>query len=259
MTNKTHQNFQRVEPELAELAAHLEMTAHKVPEIVEHIDVDDIRETPENWSVYRRPSANDPAFVQLVESIRETGISTPLALSADYHIISGHRRYLAAPLAGLQTVPAIIDPGIYIASMDSAKRIALLTERNAGVRVKSDAEQYLEAAAKVDPEAAIREAQQRKAQHFNKAKCSVELVEIKGKSRRTDPSKARSELLNAVIEILAELRGKDHLPTSSRHIHYKLLAKQVRTSSYANGYIYGTRQDHQTPSARYSLMREVKV
>jgi hypothetical protein len=208
---------------------------------VRQVETHEINETPENWQIYRRPSSTDPAFVELVKSISDTNINTPLELSADRYIISGHRRYLAAVQAGLCSVPAIIETAIYIGPMDSGERIALLTERNRGTRVKSDAELYLESAAKIDPEQAIREAQQRKAKHFNKAKCSVELVQVRGKSRRTNPSKARGGLLNAVLEIIEELRAKDHLPTSSRHIHYKLLSKQVRTSNYANGYVYGTR------------------
>lgn len=210
--------------------------------IVEQVDVEAIRETHENWRIYCRPSATDAAFIELVTSVMESGINTPLELSADRYIISGHRRIFAARAAKLATVPCLIDHDIYIGPMDAAERIALLTERNRGVRVKSDAEQYLEAAAKIDPEAAIRDAQQRKAQHFNKAKGSVELVETQGKSRRTDPSKARSELLNAVLEVLEELRCNGHLPIGSRHIHYRLLHKKVRTSSYANGFIYGTRK-----------------
>ena len=49
-------------------------------------------------------------------------------------------------------------------------------------------------------------------------------------------------MLNAVLEILAELRSKGFLPTSGRSIHYKLLAKNVLTSTRKGGYIYGTRR-----------------
>lgn len=210
--------------------------------IITQVDVGDISETSENWQIYRQPSVDESEFIELCRSIAANGINTPVELSADRYLISGHRRYRAALKCGLRFIPATVDNTVVIEAMSSADRIALLTERNRGTRIKSDAEQYLEAAARVDPEQAIREAQERKAEHFNKAKCSsVEMVEIQGKSRRTDPSLARSAMLSAVIDILKELNAKDHLPTSSRHLHYRLLATKVKTSSYRSGFVYGTR------------------
>ena len=209
--------------------------------MVVETDINLIQETPENWQIYRRPTNTEPAFVELCKSIDAQGIKTPLEISADHYILSGHRRFLAAKWNGIQRIPVIVDENITVGNMSTAERIKLLIKHNRGTRIKTDSEQYLEAAARVDPEQAVREAQQRKAEHFTKAKCSVELVGIKGKSRRTNPSEARSEMLNAVIGILDDLRQKDHLPTSSRHIHYRLLAHKVKTSSYSTGYIYGTR------------------
>ena len=55
-----------------------------------------VYETPENWTIYRRPDLNDPAFLELCASIRKSGINTPLEISGDDYIISGHRRFIAA-------------------------------------------------------------------------------------------------------------------------------------------------------------------
>ena len=204
-------------------------------------DLWSLHETPENWTIYHRRDLTDLTFQELCASLREFGIRTPLEISRDHYVISGHRRLLAARHCGLDEAPCSIDDGVVMGQLDGPGRIALLTERNRGIRVKSDSELYLEAAASVDP-AAIRRAQVRKAQVLNKSKtCGLTEVEIAGSIARTDPSGERAEMLAAVLGILAELRSKNFLPTSGRSIHYKLLQMKVRTSARKNGYIYGTR------------------
>jgi hypothetical protein len=199
-------------------------------------------ETPENWTIYRRPDLTDPTFVELCDSIRKSGITTPLEISSDGYIISGHRRYYAAKQCGLPQIPCFIDHTVVMDDLTVAERVTLLTERNKGIRIKTDGELYLEAAAAVDPAEAVRKAQARKYQVLNKVKtCGLSEVATIGNIRRTDPSGERADMLNAVLEIMAELRSKGFLPTSGRSIHYKLLAKNVLTSKRKGGYIYGTR------------------
>ena len=205
-------------------------------------DVWSLKETPENWTIYSRPDVTDSTFLDLCASIRETGIRTPLEISSDNYIISGHRRFIAAQHCDLREVPCFVDYGVVMSQLDAPARIALLTERNRGIRVKSDSEVYLEAAASVDPAEAIRKAQARKAQVLNYIKtCNLTEVQVAGSIGRTDPTGEREEMLAAVVEILAELRERQFLPTSGRSIHYKLLARNVRTSARKSGYRYGTR------------------
>jgi len=52
--------------------------------------------------------------------------------------------------------------------------------------------------------------------------------------------------LKAALEIIEAKRADGYLPTSGRHIHYSLLAKNVRTSTRKNGYVYGTRPGSST-------------
>jgi len=200
-----------------------------------------IRPTDENWTVYRKPDLTDPVFQELVESVRENGVTEPIEVSLDRYIISGHRRWFAAVNAGRDLIPCIVNDAVVMEQMTSTERVTLLVERNRGIRVKTGAEHYLEAAAQVDPEAAIREAQERKNQVLNMSKTSLTAVEESGAIARTDPSGERREMLTAVQEILADLREKNLLPVSGRSLHYKLLAKGVLTSTRKNGYIYGTR------------------
>src|SRR5262249_18288141 len=54
---------------------------------------------------------DDNALAELADSIREHGIIQPLVVTpADdgYHIIAGERRWRAAKLAGLKTVPTVV-------------------------------------------------------------------------------------------------------------------------------------------------------
>ncbi|HSX15487.1 MAG TPA: ParB/RepB/Spo0J family partition protein [Candidatus Saccharimonadales bacterium] len=54
---------------------------------------------------------DEGALAEMADSIREFGIIQPLVVSpegAGYHIIAGERRWRAAKLAGLKTVPAVV-------------------------------------------------------------------------------------------------------------------------------------------------------
>ena len=205
------------------------------------VRVDEISETPENWELYRKPDQNDPAWIDLCESVEYEGVLSPLELSSDYYVISGHRRLKAAIHNDIEEVPCIIDEDVEIEDMSKADRIKLLVERNRGTRVKSDSEMFLEAAAQVDPAEAIRTAQFRKAELFNKAKCSGTEVFSVGDIRRTDPTGNRRELLEAVLDILKKYRATlGDIPCTGRHIHYQLLGRNVPTSTYDSGFIYGT-------------------
>ena len=75
---------------------------------INEIDLDSISPNPEQ----PRTTFDEESLNELATSIRELGIIQPLTLreTADgrYQIISGERRYRAARLAGLSTVPAYI-------------------------------------------------------------------------------------------------------------------------------------------------------
>src|SRR5437879_6341654 len=52
----------------------------------------EISETSENWQVYRQTADGEASFEDLCDSIAEHGIKSPLELSEDNYILSGHRR-----------------------------------------------------------------------------------------------------------------------------------------------------------------------
>jgi len=202
---------------------------------------DQLHETPENWTLYNRPNTGSDEWKDFLKSVLENGILAPLEISADDYVISGHRRLSASREIGNQWIPCIVDNSIVMEGIPSADRIKLLIERNRGQRVKTDSEQILEAIAQVDPAEAIRQAQEQRAQHFIKAKGSSEEVFAEGSIRRTDPAGCRSEILAAVIDIIRSYRQEmGEIAISGRSIHYQLLQRKVRTSTYSSGYIYGT-------------------
>ncbi|AIF83255.1 ParB-like partition protein [Candidatus Nitrososphaera evergladensis SR1] len=60
--------------------------------------------------------ANDPAFQELCNSVRETGVIEPLIVkpveNGRFELIAGGRRLRAAMLAGLKEVPVIVKPAL---------------------------------------------------------------------------------------------------------------------------------------------------
>ena len=70
-----------------------------------------------------RQSFQSPAFDELVESVREKGIITPLLVTkteSGYRLIAGERRWRAAQRAGLETVPVVVKEVTPIESLELA-------------------------------------------------------------------------------------------------------------------------------------------
>lgn len=201
--------------------------------------IESIRQTPENWTIYNQPGS-EPEFLALVASIEADGIreGEEIIVSADNFIISGHRRHIAATRAGLEFVP-IIRLGYSMGDKTPAERAKIVAMHNTGTRRKTESEMVREAMMKVDPEAAIHEAENRRAQHLTYIKSSFSFIEARGKVARTSTSGARAEFIEAVLDILEEKNERGHLPCSGRSIHYLLLQRKVKTSTYSNGHVYG--------------------
>jgi len=71
-------------------------------EIVE-VAIDSLTAHPLNADIYR-----DDADEELIANVRDHGVTTPIEVTADGVVISGHRRVSAARQAGLTTIPAYI-------------------------------------------------------------------------------------------------------------------------------------------------------
>ena len=213
------------------------MSATIAPAHQEFIATGDLIETPENWTIYNG-TANDPAFLELVDSVRDNGFLQPLTISRDHYILNGHRRHAAAVKLGLAFVP-IVREDILVESMPPAERLKVLAKFNAGSRQKTQQELVRESMVSVDPEAAVIAATNRRTQLFTKSKTSFSVVSSRGKVARTSVTKSREKFLFAALAVLQEFDAADHLPVSIRSIHYRLLGCGVRTSKSKAGHVYG--------------------
>ena len=92
---------------------------------------------------------DDEKMDELVESIKENGILTPVIVRKDrddlYEMISGHRRLHAAKIAGLETLPAIIkemdddEAVIYMVDSNLQREEILPSEKAFSYKMKYDA------------------------------------------------------------------------------------------------------------------------
>jgi hypothetical protein len=186
----------------------------RVSEIVVMKLLSEIRPSLENDKLYRPVDPAEQAFLKLVASVREHGILDPLVISTDGKIMSGHRRYAAARVIGLNAVPSRVAD---IHSSDP--RFLELLEAFNRQRVKSLDEVLREEVVAADPEEAYRlltEHRRRSAEVPLAA--TIELRAAKRRPRITD---AKKPFLDAILRILRDYR--DCLPLSVRQIHYYLL------------------------------------
>src|SRR5262245_15520042 len=186
--------------------------AEPVHEQVLRLSINEIAPSPENILLYRPVTPDDEATIALAESIREHGILEPIVISADGFIISGHRRHVAAQIAGLSEVPcrtANIRRGDGEKANDEFG--SLMREHNRH-RMKSRDELIREAIVSVDPKKAHRALTDYRRR---KAKISAAVpIEVRETAGRCWISAAKMEFLDAVEKIIAS--NKEFLPLSLR-------------------------------------------
>ena len=86
---------------------------------------------PRNEEFFSNAEGED--YQRLKESIQELGVLTPLRVSSDMTIVSGHQRWRAAKELGLESVPVEIDEGL----RDEDEKLIQLIAANFG-RMKND-------------------------------------------------------------------------------------------------------------------------
>ena len=86
---------------------------------------------PRNEEFFSNAEGED--YQRLKESIQELGVLTPLRVSSDMTIVSGHQRWRAAKELGLESVPVEIDEGL----KDEDEKLIQLIAANFG-RMKND-------------------------------------------------------------------------------------------------------------------------
>lgn len=172
--------------------------------------VSEIRPSPEN-TLY--DPVTPESVKDLVPEIKRDGVLTPLVVTLDGFILSGHRRCLAAKLAGLVEVPVLVHP---INRADDIDEFVRLLVAYNDQRVKTFAEKLHEHATKIDPTQAYRRLV---AQRAERAKLKVKPMVLGKRRKRSKISDAKKPMLDACLAVLARVKK----PVSDRKIHYELL------------------------------------
>lgn len=179
------------------------------------VRLSDIKPSPENDKLYRPVNPDDPAILELAESIREHGLLEPLSLTRDNYITSGHRRYAAATVAGLETVPVRYES--ICRGDDPDAYVRLLREHNRQ-REKTLPEKLREELVSTDPDDAY---QSLLNQREEAARVETVAFTIEGELKRRKISKVKTEFLEAATRVAEERWA--YWPLSVRQIHYGLL------------------------------------
>lgn len=177
------------------------------------IPVSKITPSPENDLLYRPVRLDDQQTIQLADSIREFGVREPIVVTTDGYILSGHRRYAAAKLAGMKKVPVRYES----ISSDHPDFVKLLREYNRQ-REKTLDERLREEILSADQRDTYRELVEHRQQA---SRIDVETVHLKTRKERAEITSAKQPMLDAVLAVLDD--RKEYLPISDRAIHYAIL------------------------------------
>lgn len=184
---------------------------------VRKVPLASIRPSPVNDSVYRPPAADDPDIQEMARSMREHGVLQAITISCDGFILSGHRRYCAATVAGLETVPVIEEP----ITRDDPAFPKLLVMHNQQ-RQKTIAELLAEQVVQRSGEDAHRELVQHRIARSREATANADAMTLGEKRKRSRITWEKQPMLDAVLKIVDDLR--EFWPLSLRTIHYNLLS-----------------------------------
>jgi hypothetical protein len=186
---------------------------------VVRVDARALRPSPENALLYRDRSADDADFARLVESVRAQGVATPLLVSRDHYILSGHQRRRAAILAKRYGVPVIV-LDFCRAAFSEDEWLAKLREYNTG-REKTLDELVRERLVDIDPEEAVAQVLDH---HAERSRVRLPTIDVGDRKMvRYGISAEKQDMVEAILAVLRDLQ--EYLPVSLRAIHYRLLVK----------------------------------
>lgn len=179
--------------------------------------IEHIHPSSENDEIYGAVDTTANEFIDFANDIARNGIREPIVLSADYFILSGHRRFAAAKLVRLPEVPVRQITDIYrneYTSTDWKRQLISYNQQ----RKKSAVVCLKEAALQVDPDIAYQQLCFERDQQHSKG---LKKLEITGEKHRAEISEGKQEMLQAAIGVIGSL--KKFWPLSVRQVHYQLL------------------------------------
>jgi ParB-like nuclease domain len=188
----------------------------KINDTISTVAIDSIFPSPENDEVYGKIDTEDHELVMLCNDIIEHGIREPIQVSVEGYIVSGHRRYAAAQLAGLEKVPIrrlVISRADH--SSVSWKRVLASHNRQ---RVKTSAISIRESLLAIDPDVAYRQLIALRQERDRDAPTAIRIGEV---STRAEISAAKEPMLCKALSAINELR--EYWPLTVRQVHYRLL------------------------------------
>lgn len=186
------------------------------------LSITKIKPSPENDKLYKPVSMNDPQTIALADSIREFGVKEPIVITLDGFVLSGHRRYAAAKLAGLKQVPVRYEN----IRRSDPQFVRLLREYNRQ-REKTLDERLREEIVSVNVDEAYASLVEYRQRASEVSAETITLGKCKDRAAITD---AKQPMLDAILLILEERR--EFWPMSDRTIHYALLnIKPLRHAS----------------------------
>lgn len=216
---------------------------------IRHVSISEIRPSPENDQLYKPIGETDPEIVELAKSIRIHGVIEPLVITLDHFILSGHRRLVAAKVAGLDSIPCRVKE--FKRTDDPDQFLILLREYNRQ-REKSFDEKLREEIVTINPDRVYQSLiEQRKKQ----AAIDVETMEIGTVKHRARISEAKREFFDAVRVVLEEYR--EFWPLSDRQIHYPLLNDPPLRHASKPDSIY--RNDRQSYKSLVDLLTRARL
>ncbi len=169
--------------------------------------------SPENDAIYGAISTDDNDLIDLCNDIVANGILEPIVVTADGYIVSGHRRFAAAKMAGLKNVPVIrLDVRRDECSELEYKR---LLRRYNHQRHKNASQRLKRSYSTSHPDIAHEQLITARAERDLVAMPQVTMGESKSRSAISTAKRQMLDAANAVIESLT-----DFWPLSLRQIHY---------------------------------------
>jgi hypothetical protein len=185
---------------------------------IENLLLSTLKESPENKLLYKPITEDDPATIKTAEGIRQEGVLVPFVVTADRYVVSGHRRYVAAGMAGLESVPCEMLKFRRGDSPEHNEKLLRLIKLYNDQRVKNREEVLREILVDIDERQAVEQLVARRAR---KRRIKMEEMEIRPGIARSEISKAKFPLLHAIQRVIHELW--EFLPLTVRLIFYQLL------------------------------------
>jgi hypothetical protein len=179
-------------------------------------EISKIKPSPENDAIYGAVDPKDIDLINLANDIAQNGVREPLLVSRDGFIVSGHRRYAAARLVKLRSIP-VRRLDTCRSQHDDTEWKRLLRAHN-HQRVKSSIVRVKEVMLDIDPDLAHEQliAERKKRDCDGGPK-----MEIRGVKTRSEISERKQEFLQAAIRVIRSLER--FWPLTVRLVHYRLL------------------------------------